>query len=101
MIDLTKIDDNTLMARGAYSTVRAALEDERKQMSILTGELASTATKILRQMQTDGDAVPESADVLLKVGRSTLDAIEASALRIIGLAQQKHDLKQQAWGKKP
>ena len=100
MIDLTKIDDETLLARGAYSTVRAALEDEKKNLQILTGELTSTATKILRQMQPEGDVVPQPADVLLAAGRATLDAIELTAGRIIGLAQQKHDLRAQAWGRK-
>ncbi|MES2323244.1 MAG: hypothetical protein V4633_13350 [Pseudomonadota bacterium] len=100
MIDLTKIDDDTLMARGAYSTIRAAHEDEKKSLQMLCGELSSTATKILRVMQPDADAVPESVDALLASGRLTLDSIERCTDQIIGLAQQKHDLKTQAWGKR-
>lgn len=100
MIDLTKIDNDTLLARGAYSTIRAAHEDEKKNLSVLCGELSSCATKVLRQMQPDNDAVPADAAVLLAAGRATLDAIEICATRIVGLAQQKADLKQQAWGKR-
>lgn len=101
MIDLTKIDDDTLMARGAYSTVRAAHEDDKKTLSVLCGELASTAMKVLRQMQPEGDTVPQPVDVLMASGRATMDAIELTAGRIVALAQQKHDLKVAAWGKKP
>ena len=100
MIDLTQIDDDTLMARGSYATVRGAHEDEKKNLSMLCGELSSTAAKVLRQMQPTGDEVPTSVDVLIAVGRSTLDAIEMCTKRIESLAQQKHDLKQQAWGRK-
>lgn len=100
MIDLTTIDDDTLMARGAYSTVNSALKDERKNLQMLTGELSSTAAKILRQMQPDSDVVPQPVDVLLAAGRATLDAVELCAGRIVALAEQKHDLRGQAWGRK-
>lgn len=100
MIDLTTIDNDTLMARGSYATVRGAHEDEKKNLSILCGELSSTATKILRAMQPENDAIPESVDSLITMGRGTLDAMEACAKRIEGLAQQKQGLKQQAWGRK-
>lgn len=101
MIDLTKIDDNTLMARGSYSTVRAELEDEKKRMQVLAGEMLSTTTQILRRMQPEGDAVPDGCAPLFVAGRATLDAMELATLRIVSLAQQKHDLRVQAWGKKP
>lgn len=100
MIDLTQFDNDTLMARGAYSTVRASLEDEKKNLQMLCGELSSTATKVLRHMQPDGDSLPTPVTPLLEAGRATIDAMELVTARIVGLAQQKHDLKQQAWGRK-
>ena len=100
MIDLSKIDDETLMARGAYSTIRAAHEDAKKELSILCGELISCSTRILRQMQPAEDEVPTSVDVLVTVGRATLDAIEVCAKRIESLAAQKQGIRQQAWGRK-
>jgi hypothetical protein len=100
MIDLTTIDDDTLMARGSYATVRGAFEDEKKTLSMLCGELSSTSSKVLRTMQPDNDALPVSVESLIAAARLTLDAIEACAKRIESLAQQKHDLKQQAWGRK-
>ena len=100
MIDLTKIDDDTLMARGAYSTIWAAHKDEKKNLSVLCGELSSTAAKILRRMQPDNDAVPDSVDDLLKAGRASLDAIELCVRSIESLAQQRAGIKTQAWGKK-
>ena len=100
MIDLTQIDDDTLMARGAYSTIRAAHEDEKKNLQILCGALSSTSTKVLRRMQPDNDEVPDSVADLLAAGRASLDAIELSVQRIESLAQQKANIKQQAWGGK-
>ena len=100
MIDLTTIDDDTLMARGSYATVRGIHEDEKKSLSILCGELASVSTKILRAMQPENDAVPESVDSLIAMGRGTLNAMEACAKRIESLAQQKQGLKHPAWGRK-
>jgi hypothetical protein len=100
MIDLTKFDNETLMARGAYSTVRAEHEDEKKRMQILTGEMSSVTSQVLRQVQPDGDAVPEGVGDLLAKGRGILDAMEVCAQRIIGLAKQKAALKPQAWGRK-
>lgn len=99
MIDLTKIDDETLMARGAYSTVRAEHEDEKKTLSILCGELMSIANKISRQVQPLGDVVPDPVDDLIGAARKTIDAMELSGHRIVALAQQKHGLKSQAWGR--
>lgn len=98
MIDLTTIDDDTLMARGSYATVRGALEDEKKNLQMLCGELSSTATKILRTMQPDNDALPAPVTPLLDSGRATIDAMELVTARIVSLAQQKHDLKVLAWG---
>ncbi len=101
MIDLTKIDDDTLMARGKYSTIRAAHEDEKKRLSVLCGELSSTATKVLRQMQPDGDELPAPVAGLIATGRATLDEMDVCTQRIVGLAQQKQEVKQFAWGRKP
>lgn len=97
MIDLTKIDNETLMARGAYSTIRAAHEDEKKNLQMLCGSLSSTAAKVLRRMQPDNDEVPASVDELLAAGRAALDAIEISVATIESLAQQRAHLKPKAW----
>lgn len=101
MIDLTKIDATTLQARGAYSTVNSALKDEYRNVQILSGEATSALTKILRHMQPDGDAMPEHPRELLAVSRAAVDGIEAAAARIVTLAQQKRELRDTAWGKKP
>lgn len=100
MIDLSAIDNDTLLARGAYSTVRAAHEDRKKEMQMLCGELSSIASKILRRMQPDNDAVPESVDDLIATGRARLDAIDLCVKSIESLAQQRAAIKQQAWGSK-
>lgn len=100
MIDLTQIDSGTLMARGAYSTVRAAHEDAKKNLQILCGKLSSIASQVLRRMQPDNDDVPESVDELFKSAKATLTAMDDCVKQIETLAQQRADLKQQAWGRK-
>jgi hypothetical protein len=101
MIDLDKIDEPTLMARGIYSTVRAAHEDQKKSLQMLCGQLAATSSQVLRRMQPDSDDVPESVDDLLAAGRATLDSIEACVREIESLARQRGEWKQSAWGKTP
>jgi hypothetical protein len=100
MIDLTTIPNETLLARGVYSTVRAAHEDEKKELQKLCGQLSSVASQVLRTMQPDNDDVPPSVDELLVNGRRTLDAMEACTQRIASLAKQRQEVKQQAWGKR-
>jgi len=98
MIDLTKIDDETLMARGAYSTVNARLSDEKKRLATLCGELHTVATKILAHMQPGGAHVPIGAEMYTLAARSAMDDIEACTQSIVALSQQKFDLYAQAWG---
>ncbi len=100
MIDLTKIDDDTLMARGAYSTINAQLKDENKALANLCGELHTAATKILTHMRPDGAAVPSGVGMHLRAARAVMDQIEASTESIVSLSQQKSDLYLQAWGAK-
>lgn len=99
MIDLTSVPSDVLLARGEYATVRGAHEDAKKALQIHTGALSSIASKVLRQMQPDGDDVPGGIEALLMEGRATLDKIEAECLRITSLACQRADLKPKAWPK--
>lgn len=100
MIDLTTIDDDTLMARGAYSTINARLKDENKALANLCGELHTAATKILTHMRPDGSDVPSGVGMHIRAARAVLDQIEASTQSIVSLSQQKRDLHTQAWGGK-
>lgn len=102
MIDLAAIDEDTLIARGQYSTVRSAHEDEKKRLSILAGQLSSAASQVLRYMQPDGDAAPEIRGVqeLLAYAHETLAKIEECVANIESLALQRAALKSAAWGRK-
>lgn len=99
MLDLTKIPQAILENRGAYSTVRAAHEDAKKSLQILCGELASTATKVLRRMQPDNDDVPDGIADLLLAARNTLTLMETCTTEIESLAKQRSELKPLAWPK--
>jgi hypothetical protein len=99
MIDLSTISDEVRLARGDYSTVRAAHEDAKKDLQKLCGQLSATAPQILRKMQPDDDEVPDSVGSLIESARLTLTMIEACVANIESLAKQRQELKQKAWGR--
>jgi hypothetical protein len=101
MINLSEISDEVRIARGDYSTVRAAHEDAKKSMQMLCGQLSSLASRMLRKMQPDNDEIPGSVAALISGGHDTLVLMEACAQQIESLAQQRADLKPAAWGKQP
>lgn len=99
MLDLSSISPTTLLARGQYATVRSAHEDAKKELAILCGKLGATSAQILRKMQPDNDAAPDSAVIadLLTTCRWTVDEIEKTTTRIDALARQRSDIKPLAW----
>lgn len=99
MLDLESICPTVLLARGQYSTVRAAHEDEQKSLQILCGKLSSCGSQVLRKMQPNNDDIPESVSDLLTMGRWTLDEIEKTVAKVESLARQKAELKPVAWPK--
>lgn len=99
MIDIDGIPEDVMLARGRYSTIRAAHEDEKKSLQILCGKLAATSAQILRKMQPDNGAPTEPADDLLAVCRQTLIQIEGVARNIESLAKLKEETKPIAWPK--
>jgi chromosome segregation ATPase len=100
MLNLDNYDEQTLLYRGQYATVRGAHEDEKKRLSILCGQLQNTAATILKRLQPDNDEVPDSIESLIKDGRAVMDQIEACAAQIESLAKQRAELKPLAWPKK-
>lgn len=99
MLDLESICPTVLLARGQYSTVRAAHEDEQKSLQILCGKLSSCGSQVLRKMQPNNDDIPESVADLLTMGRWTMDEIEKTVAKVDSLARQKSELKPIAWPK--
>jgi len=100
MIDLSKLSSVLLENRGAYSTVRAEHEEQKKSLQMLCGDLASTSTKVLRRMQPDNDEVPDSVDDLLTAARNTITMMEQCVKEIESLAEQRAKLKPLAWPKR-
>jgi hypothetical protein len=102
MIDLSEIDNETIIARGRYATVRSYHEDEKKRLSILCGQLSSASSQVLRFMQPGEDDAPDSVAVasMLDGARATLGEIEKCVANIEGLAVQRAALRQPAWGRK-
>lgn len=99
MIDITAIPAEILSHRGAYSTVRAAHEDTKKELQMLCGQLTALSSQILRRMQPDNDAVPESIADLFASARVAIANMERCVADIESLAQQRADLKPLAWPK--
>jgi hypothetical protein len=99
MIDLSTLSPEVLNARGAYSTVRAAHEDEIKELQVLCGGLASIASQILRAAQKDTDAPTTPIESLLINARGHVTEIESCVKAIESLAKQRQELKAKAWSK--
>lgn len=101
MLDLSKLDQATLLARGQYATVRSAHEDQKKSLQVLCGGLSAISVQVLRAMQPDNDASADMAHVaaLLANGRAAVDNIAACTERIASLAEQRAALKPVAWPK--
>lgn len=97
-MDLSTINPALIVARGEYATIRSAHEDELKRLQILTGQLSSASSQILRFMQP-ADGQPCDISGLLKDARFTLDQIEKCAANINELAAQRAELKPTAWPK--
>jgi hypothetical protein len=100
MIDLTAIDQETIIARGQYATVRAEHENEKKHLSILCGQLSSASSQVLRYMQPGEDDSPDlnAVNEMLAAARKTLNEIEKCVSSIEKLAMQRAALRQPAWG---
>lgn len=95
-MDLSTFDPDLILARGRYSTVRSAHEDELKRLQILAGQLSSASSQILRFMQP-ADGQPCDISGLLKDALITLHQIEQCAATINELAAQRAELRTVAW----
>ncbi len=96
-MDLDAIDTETIIARGKYSTVRAAHEDAIKALQVACAALTSTGSRLLKKAQPDGDEVPESPAELIDEGRQALDRAAALFATVAELAEQKRSLRPAAW----
>ena len=101
MLDLTTIDQETIIARGQYSSVNGALKDAKRKLALQCSEFQSIAALVLRCMQPDGDAMPDMEVVRERLtrGRELLAVIDAGATEIEELALQRASLKDAAWGR--
>jgi hypothetical protein len=96
MIDLSTIPDDVMLARGQYSTVRAAHEDLKHKLSVKCGNLASLAAQILKRMQEDTEILPY--DLLVNTDETVHD-ISKMIDEMLILAKQRKELKVKAWPK--
>lgn len=99
MLDLSSIPDDVLLARGQYSTVRAAHEDAKKELAKMCGILQMVPSQILRKMQPGDEAVPQEFDELVKLGCNALEKIALQCKAVESLAAQRQELKSKAWTK--
>lgn len=99
MIDLSTLSPEILTARGAYSTVRGAHEDAKKDLQMRCGELMSLPAKILKCGQGDGAAEIDEAQNHLNAMRLLIDLMEGQLGEIKSLALQRAELKKEAWSK--
>lgn len=101
MIDFSAYSQDEIIAKGHYSIVRAAHEEEKEHLALLCGQFASIPPQVLRQMQPAKGSTSDIGAVnsMLAAARRLLDEIEACALRIEDLETQRAALKKAAWGR--
>lgn len=100
-MDFSTIPDAVMLARGQYSTCRAAHEDEKKRLQILCGALSAHSAQVLRAMQPDNDGSPDMENVagLLARARTLIAEMDECATTIQSLAEQRAALRPIAWPK--
>lgn len=99
MIDLSTLSPETLTARGAYSTVRAAHEDLKRDLQVRCGEVMAVPAKILKCGQSDSADVVDEAVEHLNSLRLLVDLLANELTAIRSLALQRAELKVVAWSK--
>lgn len=101
MIDFATLDPAVIVARGQYATVRSEHEDAKKRTAMQCSLLSTTSAQILRAVQPDNDAVLDLADIQTKIAacRVLVADIDASAVLIAALAEQRAALKAEAWAR--
>jgi hypothetical protein len=97
MLDLKSVPQEILIARGEYSTVRAAHEDAKKELAKSCGVLQMAAGQILRSMQPDNDGIPGDIGETLQAAKDALTRIEQQVEKVGALAKQRANLKKIAW----
>jgi len=93
-LDLTAFDNDVLLARGKYATVRGAREDAVKALQVQCSQLQSIPSIVLRHVQ-EGQTVDE----LLAQVDTVVAAIKEQVVTVLDLHRQKEALKPEAWGK--
>lgn len=92
--DLSTVDQNVIIARGRYATVRSAREDALKLLSRQCTDLQSLPSMVLRAVQ-EGQEV----GALLAAIDDLSVRLKEQTQAVLDLHAQKEALKSDAWGK--
>lgn len=92
--DLSTVDQNVIIARGQYATVRSAREDALKLLSRQCTDLQSLPSMVLRAVQ-EGQEV----GALLAAIDDLSVRLKEQTQAVLDLHEQKEALKSDAWGK--
>ena len=90
-------DQELMLARGKYSTIRAEHEGEKQRMQMLVGEVTSLASQILKGVQPKDEASAVDVAPLLTTIRFAIDEMDRSRMRIAELGKQRAALRPTAW----
>lgn len=97
MIELA--DQELMICRGKYSTIRAQHEDAKKELQVRCGEFMSLSGRILKHGQSDEPGAIDEAMNHLAELRLQLDCTEKQLQAMRSLAEQRAELKVKAWSK--
>lgn len=97
MLDLSAIDQATLLARGQYSTVRAAHEDGKSVLQVACGSGMSSFQQILKLGQSNNPDEVDEAMKKLDELLALMDTTKSHLGKMSQLAKQRQVLKVEAW----
>lgn len=95
---MDELADNELMiARGRYATVRSEHESLKAELAILCRRLSSSSQQILKRMQPNDGASSLPIDELIEDCMLAVKDIDATAGAIRSIEKQRFELKAVAW----
>lgn len=86
-------DDNTLLARGKYTTLSSERKKQLERVRVACQTMMTSTQRVLRDCE---ERPPQNMDDILLIGRC-LENIKTAREVIVGLCNDMADLETEAW----
>jgi hypothetical protein len=86
-----------MLARGQYATIRSEHEECKKRLQMLTGQMSSLSSQILKGAQPADESQPIDVLEQIAVCHKVLENIDRCVMLCTELAKQRAELRPIAW----